>query len=138
MTDTVLGEVEHHSAKVGDLISEISAASKEQAQGIDQLNQAATEMDRVTQENSSGAEESAAAAEQMRSQADELKMLIQDLQKLVKGANNKQEYNQRGNKPTLPQDSASTMQKEESRKEYSKEAKAALPLDDDAFFSEPR
>ena len=51
--------------KAGELVGEISAASREQAQGIDQINRAVSEMDRVTRQNAASAEESAAAAEEL-------------------------------------------------------------------------
>ena len=49
------------SEKVGDLINEISAASSEQAKGIEQLGKAVSQMDSVTQKNAANAEELAAA-----------------------------------------------------------------------------
>ena len=49
------------SEKVGDLINEISAASSEQAKGIEQVGQAVTEMDSVTQKTAANAEELAAS-----------------------------------------------------------------------------
>ena len=49
------------SGKVGDLINGISAASSEQAKGIEQLGQAVSEMDSVTQKTAANAEELAAA-----------------------------------------------------------------------------
>ncbi|MBN2280042.1 MAG: PAS domain-containing protein, partial [Candidatus Marinimicrobia bacterium] len=55
--------------KTNDLISEIAAASKEQAVGIDQVSTAVQQMNKVTQDNASNSEESASAAEEMSSQA---------------------------------------------------------------------
>jgi len=49
------------SSKAEELISEISSASKEQAQGIEQINIAVVEMDKVTQQNAAGAEELASS-----------------------------------------------------------------------------
>ena len=43
-------------------MGEISAASAEQAQGIDQVNTAVSQMDKVTQQNAANAEESASAS----------------------------------------------------------------------------
>jgi len=45
------------SGRVVELMAEVAAASEEQAQGIDQVNRAVSEMDRVTQENAASAEE---------------------------------------------------------------------------------
>jgi methyl-accepting chemotaxis protein len=55
--------------RVTDIMSEISAASQEQGAGIEQVNQAITQMDEVTQQNAALVEEAAAAAESMQEQA---------------------------------------------------------------------
>ena len=64
------------SKKVNDLIAEIAAASKEQSQGIDQLNNAVAQMDKVTQQNAANSEESAGSAEELSTQAEELQKVI--------------------------------------------------------------
>ncbi len=74
-----------NNKKVGDLIEEIAAASTEQAQGIDQINTAVAEMDKITQQNAANAEESAAAAVEMNSQADQMEALIENLAVMVGG-----------------------------------------------------
>jgi methyl-accepting chemotaxis protein len=43
------------------LMGEVSAASLEQSQGIDQINKAVAEMNRVTQQNAASAEELASS-----------------------------------------------------------------------------
>ncbi|MNL29445.1 Methyl-accepting chemotaxis protein III [compost metagenome] len=53
-------------------MSEIAAASQEQASGIDQVNRAVAQMDEVTQQNAALVEEAAAAAGSMQDQAREL------------------------------------------------------------------
>jgi methyl-accepting chemotaxis protein len=55
--------------RVTDIMSEITAASVEQSAGIDQVNQAITQMDEVTQQNAALVEEAAAAAESLEEQA---------------------------------------------------------------------
>jgi methyl-accepting chemotaxis protein len=50
-------------------MSEIAHASEEQRAGIEQVNQAIVEMDRVTQQNAALVEEAAAAALAMQEQA---------------------------------------------------------------------
>ena len=55
--------------KVSSIVGHISAASDEQRAGIEQVNQAITEMDQVTQQNAALVEEAAAAAESMQEQA---------------------------------------------------------------------
>lgn len=64
------------NAKVDGLIGEIAAASQEQAQGIDQVNNAVAQMDKVTQQNAANSEESASAAEELSSQAEELQNMV--------------------------------------------------------------
>ncbi|MCE5271974.1 methyl-accepting chemotaxis protein [bacterium] len=71
-----LKEIVEHAGKVGDLVSEISAAAAEQAQGIEQITTAVTQMDRVTQSNASSSEQSASAAEELSSQAEELQGML--------------------------------------------------------------
>jgi len=58
--------------RVTDIMSEITAASVEQSQGIEQVNTAITQMDEVTQQNAALVEEAAAVAESMEEQAQNL------------------------------------------------------------------
>jgi len=55
--------------KMADIVSEIAAASIEQASGIDQVNNAVTQMDNMTQDNAALVEEAAAASRSMEDQA---------------------------------------------------------------------
>ena len=55
--------------RVTDIMGEISAASSEQSAGIDQVNDAITSMDEVTQQNAALVEQAAAAAESLVDQA---------------------------------------------------------------------
>ncbi len=72
------GSIATSTKKVNDLIAEIAAASQEQSQGIDQVNSAVAQMDKVTQQNAANSEESASAAEELSSQAEELKTMIDE------------------------------------------------------------
>ncbi|MBW8371534.1 MAG: hypothetical protein K0M66_11285, partial [Thiobacillus sp.] len=58
--------------RVTDIMSEIAAASQEQSSGIEQVNQAITQMDDATQQNAALVEEAAAAAESLQNQAGKL------------------------------------------------------------------
>jgi methyl-accepting chemotaxis protein len=71
LTDIVGG-----ATKVNDLIAEIAAASQEQTKGIDQVNVAVADMNKVTQQNAANSEESASAAEELNSQAEELAGMV--------------------------------------------------------------
>ncbi len=55
--------------RVTDIMGEISVASHEQENGIEQINQAVTEMDAVTQQNAALVEEAAAAAQSLKEQS---------------------------------------------------------------------
>ncbi len=59
--------------RIAGFMGEISHASREQSQGIEEVNQAVTSMDEVTQQNAALVEEAAAAAESLRQQAQELR-----------------------------------------------------------------
>jgi methyl-accepting chemotaxis protein len=68
-----------------DLVGEIANASREQSQGIGQINTAIAQMEKVAQSNASSAEESASAAEELSAQAETLQDLVGKLQRLVGG-----------------------------------------------------
>ncbi len=75
-TAEVLEEIKNSSIKVADIIGEITTSSNEQAQGIAQINEGLTQIDRVTQTNTASAEESASAAEELSGQANQLRKMI--------------------------------------------------------------
>jgi methyl-accepting chemotaxis protein len=77
--------VAESSSKVAGLIGEIATASREQAQGFGQINQAITQMDSVTQQNSATAEESAAAAAELNGQSAAMMAIVKEMQTLVNG-----------------------------------------------------
>lgn len=58
--------------RVADIMDEISAASQEQSDGIEQVNQAVSQMDEVTQQNAALVQEAAAAASSLEEQAAQL------------------------------------------------------------------
>ena len=58
--------------RVSNIIGEIATATSEQSTGIAQVNQAVTDLDKVTQQNASLVEESTAAAESLRVLAGEM------------------------------------------------------------------
>jgi len=62
--------------RVGQLIGEISHATREQSAGIQQIGEAVTQLDQVTQQNAALVEESAAAAESLRHQAAQLAEVV--------------------------------------------------------------
>ena len=87
-TNEEFGRVGQSARKVAELVSEIAAASRQQSEGIDQVTQAAADMDKVTQENAANAEESASSSEEMNAQAEQMKRMVDELISLVEGNGN--------------------------------------------------
>ncbi|WP_347557991.1 methyl-accepting chemotaxis protein [Robbsia sp. KACC 23696] len=73
---TTMSEVVGSVKRVTDLMGEISAASVEQQTGIEQVNQAVSQMDEVTQQNAALVEEASAAAQSLSQQAVDLRELV--------------------------------------------------------------
>ncbi|MGO4403426.1 methyl-accepting chemotaxis protein [Bosea sp. RAF48] len=72
----VLSHIVDASRKVSATVSDISAASNEQANGIDEMSQTVAHMDEMTQQNAALAEESAASATSLSDQIDRLNQLV--------------------------------------------------------------
>ncbi len=77
----ILGEIIDNVRAVADAVVDISAASQQQAQGIDEVNKAVTQMDQTIQQNAalveevaSTSEEQASVAEQLRAQMSQFKV----------------------------------------------------------------
>ncbi|CAI9411265.1 hypothetical protein ANOBCDAF_02426 [Pleomorphomonas sp. T1.2MG-36] len=62
--------------KTAELVSEISAACREQDIGASQINQAIQQLDKVTQQNAGASEEMSATSEELAAQAEELQASI--------------------------------------------------------------
>ncbi|MBP7765151.1 MAG: methyl-accepting chemotaxis protein [Deltaproteobacteria bacterium] len=73
------------SLKVSQLVDDIAVASREQAQGIGQINKAVMEMEKVVQQTAANAEESASAAEEMSGQSRQMKQYAADLAGIING-----------------------------------------------------
>jgi len=68
-----------------ELIAEIASASKEQSQGVNEVNMAVGQMDKVTQSNAAHAEENASAAEELNAQVGSLQGIVSQLQAVISG-----------------------------------------------------
>jgi methyl-accepting chemotaxis protein len=62
--------------KTAELVSEISAACREQDVGANQINEAIQQLDKVTQQNAGASEEMSATSEELAAQAEELQTSI--------------------------------------------------------------
>lgn len=78
-------KIEEGSGSVARLIKEIASATTEQAQGVEQVNTAVAQMDKITQQNAANSEQTATAADSLNSQAESLVLAVEDLVTLVSG-----------------------------------------------------
>ncbi|MEI6124972.1 MAG: methyl-accepting chemotaxis protein [Pseudomonadota bacterium] len=69
--------------RVKQLNSDVSVASKEQAESIVQINHAISQMTTITQSNAAHSEESAAASQELSSQAKEMNEMIRGLVAII-------------------------------------------------------
>ena len=69
-------EIVQGIGRVTDIMADITSASAEQSTGIEQVNEAITQMDGVTQQNAALVEEAAAAAASLQEQATTLAQLV--------------------------------------------------------------
>lgn len=72
-------------SEVDSMISEIAVASKEQTQGVNEINRAMNDLDATTQQSAHIANMSAQSAEQLNDQSSGLKMIINDLNQVLRG-----------------------------------------------------
>jgi len=70
-------DIEGSISKVAEIVAEITASAREQSTGIEQLNSAVAQMDKVTQANAANSEESSSAASELSSQAQDLAAMVQ-------------------------------------------------------------
>jgi methyl-accepting chemotaxis protein len=69
-------EIAGSISKVSEIVAEITASAREQSTGIEQLNSAVAQMDKVTQANAANSEESSSASSELSSQAQELAEMV--------------------------------------------------------------
>lgn len=80
-----ISEIDAQSKKVSELLDEISVATDEQAQGVDQINKAISQMEVVLSSNAQTAEESSAASKALYAQTLTMNEIIARLNELVNG-----------------------------------------------------
>ncbi len=143
-TNEAFVEVSTSVQKGAELVSEISASSREQAQGIEQINRAVNEMDKVVQKNSANAEESSAASQQMNALATQMRSFVGGLEKLVRGTAGQQTAvpeqaehppESREDQKSLPRPKAAEASGKyrSTAAESGSSPKDVIPLDDDEF-----
>jgi methyl-accepting chemotaxis protein len=78
-----LGAIVNNVSMVDELLAEIATASREQSEGVNQVNEAVAQMDKIVQSNAGNAQESASAAHEMNSQAEVLRHIGEQLHQLT-------------------------------------------------------
>jgi methyl-accepting chemotaxis protein len=73
---STMGDIVDSVRRVTDILNEITSASQEQSAGIEQINEAITQMDTVTQQNAALVEQAAAASQSMQDQAARLAQAV--------------------------------------------------------------
>jgi len=84
-TSRTYGEISDSSQKIGTMVSEISAASKEQAIGINAVKSEVVSVDQVAQDNVLSAEKMSASANILTHQAENLETYVNQLVALMEG-----------------------------------------------------
>lgn len=79
-TGDVMGELSTTMTTVGGMVSEISEASNEQARGIEQINQAITSMDEMTQKNAAVVQQSAGSSGKL---LDDAQLLTKEISNFI-------------------------------------------------------
>ena len=77
--------ITENAKTIAGMMNEISHASKEQAQGIQEINKAISQLDRVTQQNSAVAQQSSVQAEALNNDANGLSTAVHQLISFVDG-----------------------------------------------------
>jgi methyl-accepting chemotaxis protein len=80
---SVLDQIFSSVAEVNQMVGEISTASTEQAQGVNEIGKAIEQLDQATQQNSNIARDSAESAIKLTRQAEDLKGLVATLTELL-------------------------------------------------------
>ncbi|MCP4108629.1 MAG: hypothetical protein GY749_24285 [Desulfobacteraceae bacterium] len=82
-------EVSEYSSNMDNILSEITGASREQYQGIEQIYKEMTMIDKATQQYAVNTDELALNSEKMKNNAEEMEISVDELIKLIEGGDGK-------------------------------------------------
>jgi methyl-accepting chemotaxis protein len=85
----VLEEIVESTQKVSQMVSDITAGSKEQSKGVSEINKAMLQLNQVTHHNTQSAQESSSAADRLSRQANELRDSVESLKATLSGDKSK-------------------------------------------------
>jgi len=83
-----LAQINEEVQKVDEILEEISTATNEQAQGVDQINKAMSQMEIVIQSNADTANSNASASQELSSQVNSMNDMVDNLYVIVNGSKN--------------------------------------------------
>ncbi len=78
-------DIDEQSSKVSELLDEISVATEEQSQGVNQINKAISQMEMVINSNAQTAEESSSAAKNLYDQTYAMNQIVNKLKEFIQG-----------------------------------------------------
>jgi methyl-accepting chemotaxis protein len=84
-TNAAFEKMEKSNVRVGHLVAEIAAGSGEQATGIEQINKAVSEIDKVIQTNAANSESNVGASGEMKASAEKMRTYVMALAAIVTG-----------------------------------------------------
>jgi methyl-accepting chemotaxis protein len=120
-----LAQISSNAQNMTVMVAEIAHASKEQAQGIQEINKAISQLDQVTQQNSTVSQQSAGHAEQLNVQAQELSTVVEELLHFVDGGavvNKQTDSKQKSTKPKIVHSKSTPTSKKISKAERDQKA----------------
>jgi len=129
----ILHQIVEGTSKVNGLVGEVTIASNEQAQGIEQVNTGVTQLDQVTQGNAANAEESASAGEELSAQAVELSTMVYNLVSLIEGSSSSNQVAVGSRVPASSRVSRQPEPKQSASVAQLSKAESIIPLDDADF-----
>jgi methyl-accepting chemotaxis protein len=83
---STIGQITTSVKSLSVLVEEVSEATRQQANGLEQVRQSVVQMEHVTQTTAATAEESAAASEELNTLAVNATQMVRDLEGLIGGA----------------------------------------------------
>ena len=84
----IFSEILDTADKMNSLVRGVATSSRDQDKGVNQINEAVSQMDHVVQSNAASAEQTAAASQQLSTQSDSMAKNVQRLTRIIFGEGN--------------------------------------------------
>ena len=120
-SDSNLNGILQSVKEVSEVMENIKVASQEQAEGVDQINRAIADIDRITQKNSGLVEQNTTASQHMADEAELLQELLNTFKvkengsKVIESHTKQIEQNNLGQKKVVVEDSLSNTKPEKTQ-----------------------